>query len=212
MEGRLRRAPGRGGGPPQPAGGAGAVRSGGGRAGRELGGRPARAGLGGAGSRVGARGARRRARRGGGRAPLLFPLRPPLVADRRAADRLATPPRTAEWAVSTPSTHAKPPRPRSPSTQVPSCLVCPLTMEVFRDPVVTRCGRTYERQALLEHLAKVGAAVQAGRGPTCSAALLAEQLFRGLPAARCLGLAGQPRFMCWGVSVKHVPGPPTGAG
>ncbi|GBF87816.1 hypothetical protein Rsub_00527 [Raphidocelis subcapitata] len=41
--------------------------------------------------------------------------------------------------------------------EVPSCLVCPLTMEVFRDPVVTRCGRSYERQALLEHLAKVGA-------------------------------------------------------
>eukprot|EP00877_Chromochloris_zofingiensis_P003028 jgi/Chrzof1/12726/Cz07g05110.t1 len=40
--------------------------------------------------------------------------------------------------------------------EVPSAVTCPLTMEVFRDPAVTPSGQSYERSALLEHLAKVG--------------------------------------------------------
>ena len=34
--------------------------------------------------------------------------------------------------------------------------VCALTMEIFREPVSTPCGLSYERAALMEHLAKVG--------------------------------------------------------
>lgn len=40
--------------------------------------------------------------------------------------------------------------------EVPSAYTCPLTMEVFREPVITPAGFSYERGALLEHLAKVG--------------------------------------------------------
>ncbi|WIA10610.1 hypothetical protein OEZ85_010792 [Tetradesmus obliquus] len=41
-------------------------------------------------------------------------------------------------------------------TEVPTAFTCPLTMEVFREPVITPSGCSYERSALLEHLAKVG--------------------------------------------------------
>ena len=37
-----------------------------------------------------------------------------------------------------------------------SAFTCPLTMEVFRDPVMAPSGLTYERSALLEHLRKAG--------------------------------------------------------
>ena len=40
--------------------------------------------------------------------------------------------------------------------EVPSAYSCPLTMEVFREPVITPAGFSYERSALMEHLAKVG--------------------------------------------------------
>ncbi len=36
-----------------------------------------------------------------------------------------------------------------------SAFTCPLTMEVFRDPVMTPSGLSYERSALNEHLRKV---------------------------------------------------------
>ena len=36
-----------------------------------------------------------------------------------------------------------------------SPFVCRLTMDVFREPVVSPSGLSYERSALLEHLAKV---------------------------------------------------------
>lgn len=36
-----------------------------------------------------------------------------------------------------------------------SAFTCPITMEVFRDPVMTPSGLSYERTALLEHLKKV---------------------------------------------------------
>ncbi|PNG72160.1 E3 ubiquitin-protein ligase, partial [Tetrabaena socialis] len=39
-------------------------------------------------------------------------------------------------------------------SEAPSQFTCPLTMEIFRDPVVTPSGRTYERSALLEHMKK----------------------------------------------------------
>lgn len=41
--------------------------------------------------------------------------------------------------------------------EVPSCLTCVLTMEVFRDPVVCPSGFSYERSDLMEHLERVGA-------------------------------------------------------
>ncbi|MEW5305585.1 MAG: hypothetical protein WDW38_008067 [Sanguina aurantia] len=40
--------------------------------------------------------------------------------------------------------------------EVPSLFVCPLTMEVYRDPAITPTGQSYERAAMLEHLSKVG--------------------------------------------------------
>lgn len=36
-----------------------------------------------------------------------------------------------------------------------AAFTCPLTMEVFRDPVMTPSGLSYERSALVEHLKKV---------------------------------------------------------
>ncbi|GIL87982.1 hypothetical protein Vretimale_6359 [Volvox reticuliferus] len=42
------------------------------------------------------------------------------------------------------------------AAEAPSQFTCPLTMEIFRDPVVVPSGRSYERSALLEHLKKVG--------------------------------------------------------
>ncbi len=39
--------------------------------------------------------------------------------------------------------------------QVPDHFCCKITMDIFRDPVITPSGITYERSALLEHLRKV---------------------------------------------------------
>ncbi|CAN6349417.1 unnamed protein product [Urochloa humidicola] len=39
---------------------------------------------------------------------------------------------------------------------VPDYLCCQITFEIFRDPVITPSGVTYERAVLLEHLDKVG--------------------------------------------------------
>ncbi|KAL1211959.1 E3 ubiquitin-protein ligase CHIP [Cardamine amara subsp. amara] len=41
-------------------------------------------------------------------------------------------------------------------TEVPDYLCCNITLEIFRDPVVSPSGVTYERAAILEHLNKVG--------------------------------------------------------
>lgn len=49
--------------------------------------------------------------------------------------------------------------------EVPSHLLCPLTMEVFRDPVITPSGCSYERSALLEHLTRVGKFDPISRSP-----------------------------------------------
>ncbi|KAJ0972905.1 hypothetical protein J5N97_020864 [Dioscorea zingiberensis] len=41
-------------------------------------------------------------------------------------------------------------------SQVPDYLCCQITLDIFRDPVITPSGITYERAVLLEHLQKVG--------------------------------------------------------
>lgn len=54
--------------------------------------------------------------------------------------------------------------------EVPSLFVCPLTMEVYRDPAITPTGQSYERAAMLEHLSKVGAGFTGlGGGPHTAA-------------------------------------------
>lgn len=40
--------------------------------------------------------------------------------------------------------------------EVPDYLCCQISMDIFRDPVITPSGVTYERSILLEHLCKVG--------------------------------------------------------
>lgn len=39
--------------------------------------------------------------------------------------------------------------------QVPDFLCCKITLDIFRDPVITPSGITYERAVLLDHLQKV---------------------------------------------------------
>ncbi|CAH8343593.1 unnamed protein product [Eruca vesicaria subsp. sativa] len=41
-------------------------------------------------------------------------------------------------------------------TEVPDYLCCNITLEIFRDPVISPSGVTYERAAILEHIDKVG--------------------------------------------------------
>lgn len=41
-------------------------------------------------------------------------------------------------------------------TEVPDYLCCKITLDLFRDPVITPSGVTYERAVLLDHLQKVG--------------------------------------------------------
>ncbi|KAK1354022.1 RING-type E3 ubiquitin transferase [Heracleum sosnowskyi] len=41
-------------------------------------------------------------------------------------------------------------------TEVPDYLCCKITLEIFRDPVITPSGVTYERAVILDHLKKVG--------------------------------------------------------
>ncbi|KAI5679912.1 hypothetical protein M9H77_01139 [Catharanthus roseus] len=40
--------------------------------------------------------------------------------------------------------------------EVPDYLCCKITLDIFRDPVITPSGVTYERAEILEHLQKVG--------------------------------------------------------
>lgn len=42
------------------------------------------------------------------------------------------------------------------STEVPDYLCCKITLDIFRDPVITPSGVTYERAVILEHIEKVG--------------------------------------------------------
>ncbi|KAK7256142.1 hypothetical protein RIF29_29577 [Crotalaria pallida] len=41
-------------------------------------------------------------------------------------------------------------------TEVPHYLCCKITLEIFRDPIITPSGHTYEKAAILTHLEKVG--------------------------------------------------------
>lgn len=41
-------------------------------------------------------------------------------------------------------------------TEIPDYLCCKITLEIFRDPVITPSGVSYERAVILEHLQKVG--------------------------------------------------------
>lgn len=41
-------------------------------------------------------------------------------------------------------------------TEVPDYLCCKITLDIYRDPVITPSGITYERAVLLEHFNKVG--------------------------------------------------------
>ncbi|XP_062174857.1 E3 ubiquitin-protein ligase CHIP isoform X2 [Alnus glutinosa] len=41
-------------------------------------------------------------------------------------------------------------------TEVPDYLCCKITLDIFRDPVITPSGVTYERSVILDHLQKVG--------------------------------------------------------
>lgn len=40
--------------------------------------------------------------------------------------------------------------------EIPSCFTCPLTMDVFRDPVISPSGSSYEHSVLKAHLEKAG--------------------------------------------------------
>ncbi|KAI3829868.1 hypothetical protein L1987_03998 [Smallanthus sonchifolius] len=41
-------------------------------------------------------------------------------------------------------------------TDIPDYLCCKITLDIFRDPVITPSGLTYERAIILDHLEKVG--------------------------------------------------------
>ncbi|KAH7839027.1 hypothetical protein Vadar_033957 [Vaccinium darrowii] len=41
-------------------------------------------------------------------------------------------------------------------SEVPDYLCCKITLDIFRDPVITPSGLTYERAVILEHIEKVG--------------------------------------------------------
>lgn len=60
-------------------------------------------------------------------------------------------------------------------TEVPDYLCCNITLDIFRDPVITPSGFTYERAVILDHLQKVGEF-----DPTTRAPLLASQLVPNL--------------------------------
>ncbi|KAH8940186.1 hypothetical protein BDL97_15G075500 [Sphagnum fallax] len=59
--------------------------------------------------------------------------------------------------------------------EVPDHFCCKITMDLFRDPVITPSGVTYERSALLEHLRKVG-----NFDPLTRTPLTPEQVFPNL--------------------------------
>jgi U-box domain len=41
-----------------------------------------------------------------------------------------------------------------PTTEIPEEFLCPLTMDLMQDPVLSRYGHSYERDAILEYLAR----------------------------------------------------------
>ncbi|CAD7697015.1 unnamed protein product [Ostreobium quekettii] len=59
--------------------------------------------------------------------------------------------------------------------EIPNAFTCRLTMDVFREPVCTPSGLSYERTALLEHLQKVGSFDPVSRDP-CTADMIIPNL------------------------------------
>ncbi|KAG5514846.1 hypothetical protein RHGRI_036033 [Rhododendron griersonianum] len=45
---------------------------------------------------------------------------------------------------------------RTSEKLVPDYLCCKITLDIFRDPVITPSGLSYERAVILEHMEKVG--------------------------------------------------------
>ncbi|CAI9776592.1 unnamed protein product [Fraxinus pennsylvanica] len=57
-------------------------------------------------------------------------------------------------------------------TEVPDYLCCKITLDIFRDPVITPSGVTYERAVILDHLRKVGNFDPVSREPLYSSQLV----------------------------------------
>lgn len=60
-------------------------------------------------------------------------------------------------------------------TEVPDYLCCKITLDIFRDPVITPSGLTYEKAVILDHLEKVGEF-----DPTTRESLTEDQLIPNL--------------------------------
>ncbi|XP_020805868.1 STIP1 homology and U box-containing protein 1-like [Drosophila serrata] len=45
---------------------------------------------------------------------------------------------------------------RRKSRDIPDFLLCPISFEIFKNPVITPCGITYERTAIVKHFTKCG--------------------------------------------------------
>jgi U-box domain len=60
----------------------------------------------------------------------------------------------------------------------PSAFVCPLTLEVMRDPVVSRYGQSYERGAIMEWLAAGNETCPMTRQPLRMSGLISNQQLR----------------------------------
>lgn len=59
-------------------------------------------------------------------------------------------------------------------TEVPDYLCCNITLDIFRDPVITPSGITYERAVLLDHLERVGNFDPVTREPLDSSQLVSN--------------------------------------
>ncbi|KAL8213961.1 hypothetical protein R6Q57_003410 [Mikania cordata] len=66
--------------------------------------------------------------------------------------------------------------------QVPDYLCCKITLDIFRDPVITPSGLTYERAVILDHLEKVGKF-----DPITRESLLPSQLIPNLAIKEAVG-------------------------
>ncbi|KAL8250038.1 hypothetical protein R6Q59_033731 [Mikania micrantha] len=67
-------------------------------------------------------------------------------------------------------------------TDVPDYLCCKITLDIFRDPVITPSGLTYERAVILDHLEKVGKF-----DPITRESLLPSQLIPNLAIKEAVG-------------------------
>ncbi|KAK6145139.1 hypothetical protein DH2020_021959 [Rehmannia glutinosa] len=89
-------------------------------------------------------------------------------------------------------------------TEVPDYLCCKITLDIFRDPVITPSGVTYERAVILDHLQKVGKF-----DPITRESLYPSQLVPNLAIKEAVRAyldthaeSGQPRVIL--VGVDHV--------